>query len=233
LEFISFDSKFLTLFNKADKHQHRINQDDIARHRGIWSMKPQPVDADGWIKHDGGENPIPWAAKGEFEYRLRRGDCYKDLPSAGLDWPYKANHPMVDIVAFRLTQGWLPVKGDGTIPDGVKGAKAGEFEIKLRSGVVRISGNPIELWSGCLDHTFKTGLDIVAVRLIKKPISFNYVDCADLGSWEPVSRQRKQLPPPILPISQNEMLRIAGEAMRDTVKPGPVVECYVIAGLMR
>lgn len=68
---------------------------------------------------------------------------------------------------FRLLNGWLYVVGDGSIPEGIKGAKAGEWEYKCRAGFTQIAGFDL-----CLDFyrdslsNSRGKVDIVAVRRI-------------------------------------------------------------------
>lgn len=134
--------------------------------RNTWSMKPTTSEGgQDWIKHCGGENPIPWVKPGEAEIKFRSGkvDVIREY---SLDW----RHLMMggDIVEFRLTDRWLPVKGDGTIPAGIVEAKAGEFEVKYRSGAVYLSYIEPKKWVPHFDHTGVSYADIVAVRLVKK-----------------------------------------------------------------
>jgi hypothetical protein len=160
------------------------------------------------------------------------------------------------IVAVRIIKkspvgdgDWLPVKGDGTIPDAIKGAKAGEWEVRFRdSTLIDVpSANPDRhCW-----HHINTNFDIAAVRLIKKLEDKKvYPACKgkNCGSTdgrshseecyaehEETTRIKSPITaPPILPISQNEMIRIAGEAMREGTKGGgPVVVCDAILRLMK
>jgi hypothetical protein len=57
----------------------------------------------GWIKHDGGPCPIPWAKEGEFVYRDIGNGIMKTAgyPAAELHWPA--------IDEYKLTNGWVPI----------------------------------------------------------------------------------------------------------------------------
>jgi hypothetical protein len=128
--------------------------------------------------------------------------------------------------------GWIGVV-DGKCPMVAKDWKPMEFEWRDTSGEVFLS------YSRGLSLRYELGT-IVAVRLIKKSQEKPVEDGMQVISEKEVKELqerllpvRKSLPPPILPISQNEVMRIAGEAMRDAVKPGPVVKCDAISRLMR
>lgn len=142
---------------------------------------------------------------------------------------------------------WISVKGDGTIPAEIAGAKAGEWELKLRSG--RLLSADASADEAYLLH-FNRASDIVAVRLVEKkeekPADNPPCKGANCGSidgrthseecyaeHEETTRIKSPVTaPPILPISQNEMLRIAGEAMCDGTKGGgPIVKCDALAAL--
>lgn len=135
----------------------------------FWRMKPKADD--GWIKHDGRDIcPIPWCPAGAWEYKARNGRVFSELPEPTA---YKWGHWDIDrdgeedIVAFRLTNNWIYVPGDGTIPEAIRGAKAGEWEYKLSNSVTVI----VDVCAvNELSHWFKhehDSRDIVAVRLVK------------------------------------------------------------------
>lgn len=141
-------------------------EDDITTHQSLdsvlskWAMKPTSGGSEDWIKHDGGPNPIPWAQAGDWECRDKTG-CHI-APQVG-----SASGIWSGIIAYRLTDGWAPVKGDGTIPEEIRGAKAGEWEVKFRNmkTVLETSGLHMYSWH---HYPVVADTDIVAVRLVKK-----------------------------------------------------------------
>lgn len=138
------------------------------------SMKPTTSEGgtEDWIKHDGGPCPIPWAKKGEYEAKRADGLLYSSMIDANEIQSWEEMHIAIEtqITDYRLTQGWLPVKGDGTIPAGIVEAKAGEFEVKYRSGAVYLSYIEPKKWVPHFDHTGVSYADIVAVRLVQKKV---------------------------------------------------------------
>lgn len=127
-------------------------------------MKPTSEGGtEDWIKHDGGPCPIPWAKNGELQVKFRDGQIGLDASQFVGWWEHESGYDDNEIIAYRLTDGWHPVKGDGTIPEAIKGAKAGEWEYKMRKGDINTAYDPPCMygWADYGDYTF------VAVRLIQ------------------------------------------------------------------
>lgn len=188
---------------------------------------------DGWIKHDGGECPIPWARAGEFEHRLRNGEIRQKEDANRPSWSHpwgEDEDPAYDIIAYRLTDGWIPVVG-WKCPFDL--AKFGEHkvEIRWRDDSLWIGHHAVKLiccagWEG----------SIVAVRLIKRPDE-SIIETRDhkepgisraakstkfipdlfeqrMASFE-AKRAAKKRKNPVPEIGMREMLAIAGKAMED------------------
>lgn len=66
---------------------------------------------------------------------------------------------------------WVNVPGDGSIPDAIKGAKAGEWEARRRSGDIGVINCDLDNISYFFNHSVKTLSDIVAVRRVRKEVS--------------------------------------------------------------
>jgi hypothetical protein len=219
-----------------------------------WSMKPQLADGgtEDWIQHDDDHNPVPWAGIGEFAAIDVDGDLYGDTETASdLCWGQDNDHPGGRIVKFRLTQGWLPVKGDGTIPEAIKGAKAGEWEARLRDG--SRNSAPTEIPSVYRWTVNGGAFDIVAVRLIEKkaasPMVFDdtaqhALDEEKLRAWyeettkrqplNPVTKSVKEPPAPYRPVDfSRHFLNVLADVVNDVKPVGPIIKCDVIGRLMR
>src|SRR5690606_10583356 len=57
------------------------------------------ADAEGWIKWDGGECPLPDDAP--LEYTIRDGDEFNTTRAGNLRWEYGYGFPEADIIAYR------------------------------------------------------------------------------------------------------------------------------------
>lgn len=131
--------------------------------------------ADGWIKWEGGECPIPWAGPDDYKVRFyddsrQSGARYQERATY---WIWQNSRTRNPITHFRLTNGWIYVHGDGTIPEQIRGAKAWEWELRYRHGQTTISAHEPRWWqtggkhNGNFHHA-NHRIDIVAVRLVKK-----------------------------------------------------------------
>jgi hypothetical protein len=148
-----------------DAKSKKLNLNSLDWALQYWRMKPKTDD--GWIKHDGGECPIPWAKSGEFDVQLRGGFIENISAPELVSWQDAFQE--ASIIAYRLTDGWIPVKGDGTIPAQIKGAKSGEWEYKLACGKTGFSCD-IAIASNRWWTQAKTNdpYRVVAVRLVKQ-----------------------------------------------------------------
>lgn len=63
--------------------------------------KQHQPDADGWIKWEGGLNPVPGR---RVDYRFRNGDEYFDLRSNVLTWWHDDRACGADIIAYRIVK---------------------------------------------------------------------------------------------------------------------------------
>ena len=132
-----------------------------------------------WIKHDGGECPIPWAKEGEWEALRMDGSprnfgCPQGNARESFCWKHEGFS--VDIAHYRLTDGWIPIL-NGVCPFN---AGHGEWEWKERSG--NTNKFPAEETAKITKHYWgNTGsaAEIVAVRLIKQS-----VECSTLDDYE-------------------------------------------------
>jgi hypothetical protein len=115
-----------------------------------------------WIPHSGGGCPISWAKAGEYDIAFRNGDIHLDSKFPPKDWRWVATNTSMDIVAWRLTDGWIPALG-GKIPKEIEGAKAGEWEWRRGDGRIFQANYRAE-------QTYSNGwgIEIVAVRLVKR-----------------------------------------------------------------
>jgi hypothetical protein len=116
---------------------------------------------DGWIPHDGGDCPIPWAKAGGFELKVRNGGLISTKGVRDLLWSHGGR--AYDIMAWRLTDGWIPVIG-GNMPKEIEGAKKGEFELRFESGTIMLASHPAKY----LYFETTSVSRIVAVRLVKR-----------------------------------------------------------------
>lgn len=179
-----------------------------------------------WIKHDGGECPIPWAKAGEFQVSFFDEGKRDHLDASQIHWP------SVNVIAYRLTDGWIPVIG-WKCPQAV-GWRPGTWELKRQDGVVKIGEFKPD------DSNW--GPYVVALRLIKQPsdqllrdalkYSVHIINTGKLASkptddeifdtlmfsYEAkrkaiqAKRERKVVVPPI---GASAMMVLAGKAMRD------------------
>lgn len=139
--------------------------------RQMYTMKP--TESDGWIPHDGGDCPIPWAKTDEFmiRYRVQEDLCEGEYVGTrdAIHYPWGRNSGHADaIVAYRLTDGWIPVKGDGTIPEAIRGAKEMEWGYRLRWGRVLMATKPVEEYENRFWIFSDVNNDCVALRRVKK-----------------------------------------------------------------
>lgn len=112
---------------------------------------------DGWIPHDGGPCPIPWAKAGEWEFRMRTRTSHLCTGSSErFRWGHRKDAG--DIIAYRLTNGWVPVVG-GKCPQSL-GWKSHEWEWRGSEGNVE---------TGYCDLEVDNWSIAVAVRRIKQP----------------------------------------------------------------
>lgn len=188
----------------------------------------KPKADDGWIKHDGGPCPIPWAKVGEFEAKRFDGMTYGKGINASAIQSWETMHiaKETQIIAYRLTGGWIPIVG-GKCPQAI-GFQAGTWEIKSSYGDIIKGGHDIvnDYWTGFA----------VAIRRIKQPDE-SILETRDhkepgisraakstkfipdlfeqrMASFEAkrTTRKRKN---PVPEIGMREMLAIAGKAMED------------------
>lgn len=120
-----------------------------------------------WIQCTDDKCPIPWAKKGEYEVMWI-------VVEAVQSWPLNLDANEVnwhESFRWRLTDGWIPVLG-GMCPEQVKRAKGGEWELRYRDGEVkRPKFAPLDISrSRVFWEAMDMKSDVVAVRLIKKPI---------------------------------------------------------------
>lgn len=150
---IDFDS-FAVEFEKGTRAVYSKEQ---IREDG-WTMKPVALD-DGWIPHSGGECPIPWAKAGEFERKFSNGNIAVsrlDADHIGCSW---TNPNGFRIIAYRLTDGWIPVFGECRFSEGVR------VDIRLNDGRIHLNVPAIQ---GMDSRQKLEGKKyIVAVRLVK------------------------------------------------------------------
>jgi hypothetical protein len=119
------------------------------------------MENDEWILHTGIGCPIPWAKYGEWNRRLRNGSVGIEVPftaNAALGWNWYGEN--TDIVAWQLTDGWIPII-DKRCPQAL-GWLANTWEYRCSDGTISKGNIDIisRLWSG----------DVVAVRLIKEEV---------------------------------------------------------------
>lgn len=110
---------------------------------------------EGWIPHDGTENhPFPWATIGEVQVKYKSGAVVADV--GNINWK--------GVEAYRLMNGWTPIKGDGTVPEEMKGASYQEWEFRYADQKIPIIGyTPIDKCAKLFDWN-ETTYKIVAVR---------------------------------------------------------------------
>jgi len=120
---------------------------------------------DGWIEHSGGECPIHWAKCEEFEVMVRRGTIHKPR-----NYPPLWDHLMADtdIVAWRLTDGWIPVIG-GKYSKSIDLSE--KYDIRNKSGTVYTSFQGRSVQVGLEGGWDNNNGDIVAVRLVKRHVT--------------------------------------------------------------
>lgn len=120
---------------------------------------------DTWIPHHGGPCPVPWAREGELDVKFRYGRGRGGKRADQWFWEHYGSD--ADIIAYRLTDDWVPVKGDGTVPKEIEGRKGGEWEYRLEDGEKKVANYSPN--SYVLNYERIKPDRIVAVRYIGSP----------------------------------------------------------------
>lgn len=219
---------FVTKYSPESSCEHYVHRSHA---KDMWTMKPK----DDWIPHNGANNPIEWAKAGEFEYQEGRNSFSfafsTDLPAIKYHWRF--------VTFYRLTDDWIYVLGDGTIPEAIRGAEVGEWEMRRRNG---FKGTPPVKPGFYKSFWLHLGFpsDIVAVRLVKneqdRHIRLAEAELKTASSeagkpetekqrltreaWERY-KARKPDPIPFAPMHENEMFEIAAAALAEHDKIWP------------
>lgn len=215
-----------------------------------WRMKPRD---DGWIKHDGGECPIPWAKNGDFVVKLKCGEIISAFQSdADAAYIWEPIYAESDVIAWRLTDRWLPVL-NGKCPLDREKHRAALVDIKWCGGAIWLD-RKTQLQD--VPECGWTNGSILAIRLVdqaQKTIqietdsctcTFEPINCTESIAIDFVVRQnrpaltlaeiraRKPRPAPIRSILR-DIEGIVAEVRDEKRERGAVVECEVVAKLMR
>lgn len=167
----------IVLFTNDDSGRGKIQLSMVqtgTSYANRWKMKPEVsifdvvkthqnnLDENPWIPHDGGECPIPWAEAGEFEAEQDSGYVFTNIAAKTLVvW---ASNSIDPIIAYRLTDRWIPVIGrkcENLID-------TNEYEYKTRRGTIVTDMSGYAIKAGISINKGDCPGDIVAVRLIEQ-----------------------------------------------------------------
>lgn len=133
-----------------------------------------------WITHDGGECPIPWAKAGEFEVKGRNGQIVVAQAPASLRCIWDHLYDQSDVIAYRLTDGWIPIIG-------------GKLPVEVQSGdhLRYADGAIVECLSNwCKDRRVRN--DLVAVRPSEKSSTLGQQIEQAKAEYDSESPEKKQ-----------------------------------------
>lgn len=225
---------------------HAMSFETARKYQHEWRMRP--AKDGGWIKHDGSRIcPIPWAKAEEWEQEFNAGNgltrTLGDIPTI---------HFWENIKRYRLTDGWIPVIGGK--PAFSAGTNEWEYKTVSNDGIKRIA-------TGSTDDYAHEGMfivngynHIVAIRRIDLSTKPQKVDASaervqeneksehgeevvaqkvsvdENGNVTVRNITRKEF---YKPLSQNEMMRIAGRALNGMERQRIEVEHSVVAAIRK